>query len=98
MEVKFNVVPLVCGAGKLPGFKVLDRRGAGGEDGGTAATGEETIKFETVEVVDESLDARNEEGVDLLLYVPATADGAGARKLEAKRDGISVLVLPYSTS
>lgn len=94
MEVKFNVVPMVCGVGKLPGFKLLDRRGATGEEGG-ATTGEETIKFESVQVVDERLDARDEEGTDLLLFVPGEADPAGGRKLEAKKEGVSILVLPY---
>lgn len=96
VEVKFNVVPMVCGVGKLPGFKLLDRRAATGEEGG-AATGEETIKFESVQVVDERLDARDEDGTDLLLYVPGTVDPAGGRKLEARREGVSILVLPYST-
>ncbi|KAG8955611.1 hypothetical protein FRC04_007602 [Tulasnella sp. 424] len=97
VEVKFNVVPMVCGVGKLPGFKVLDRRGAGGDDGpgGAVTTGEETIKLEAVQIVDEGLDSRDEEGVDLLLYVPGAAGPGGGSKLEAKRDGVSLLVLPY---
>ncbi|KAG9008676.1 hypothetical protein FRB90_008778 [Tulasnella sp. 427] len=101
VEVKFNVVPMVCGIGKLPGFKVLDRRGAGGGQdvqittaSAGGATGEETIKFESVQVVDERLDARDEEGVDLLLYVPGAVDPAGGRKLEVRKEGVSILVLP----
>ncbi|KAG8930220.1 hypothetical protein FRC01_003141 [Tulasnella sp. 417] len=96
VEVKFNVVPMVCGVGKLPGFKLLDRRGATGEEP-SSSTGEETIKFESVQVVDERLDARDEEGADLLLYVPGAVNPAGGRKLEARREGVSILVLPYST-
>ncbi|KAG8895351.1 hypothetical protein FRC00_007585, partial [Tulasnella sp. 408] len=84
VEVKFNVVPMVCGVGKLPGFKLLDRRGATGEEGG-ATTGEETIKFESVQVVDERLDARDEEGTDLLLYVPGAVDPADLAALAQGR-------------
>lgn len=89
VQVRFNLVPLQCGMGRLPTFKVFDRRQRTPTQ--PEAVGEATITLDVVPIIDEQSEARDEAGVDLLLHVPSTED---PRQLDVRKGGITLLVLP----
>ncbi|KAG8862565.1 hypothetical protein FRB96_001122 [Tulasnella sp. 330] len=92
IDVRFNLVPLMCGSCRLPTFKVFDRRRSGPPLAPTANDpAAETVTLERVQVIDEQMDVRSEDGTDLLLLVESS--GAPGQ-LEQKKDGVTLLVLP----
>ncbi|KAG9036541.1 hypothetical protein FRB95_008596 [Tulasnella sp. JGI-2019a] len=92
VDIRFNLVPLMCGSRRLPTFKVFDRRRSGPPPAPTLGDASaDTVVLERVQVIDEHMDARSEDGTDLLLFVEGSrAPG----QLDQKKDGITILVLP----
>jgi hypothetical protein len=97
-ELAFNVVPLVCGLIRLPGFKLLDRRKSrtrrerpqeAGEEGRKSESGE---LEEPIAVVDWRWEARDESGEVLDLY--AEDSTTPAHLVEVGGGGITVFVEP----
>ncbi|KAG8926956.1 hypothetical protein FRC02_008562 [Tulasnella sp. 418] len=88
VDVRFNVVPLMCGMCRLPTFKVFDRRRLGLQP--QDSEGEETIFMQPVPIVDERWDLRrsDKDEKELPLHVPA------AGGLLSPRDGVVIVVLP----
>jgi len=90
VEVRLNLVPLLCGTRKLPMFKVYDRRQNGPARATATGDGEDTVVMEEVLVVDELSDMRSEDVTDLPLVEASDESGRLVEKLR----GITVLVLP----
>ncbi|KAG8957730.1 hypothetical protein FRC03_009851 [Tulasnella sp. 419] len=88
VDVRFNVVPLMCGMCRLPTFKVFDRRRLGLQP--QDSEGEETIVMQPVPIVDERWDLRrsDKDEKELPLHVPASGG------LLSPRDGVVIVVLP----
>lgn len=82
----------MCGSRRLPTFKVFDRRRSGPPLAPTANDSDaETVILERVQVIDEQMDVRSEDGEDLLLVVESTGVPG---QLDQKKDGITLMVLP----
>jgi len=94
VEVRFHVVPLLCGHVKLPNFKVFDRRKLNHHASVISDSSNEdfdangTIVHRPVKVVDQRRDERNEEGMDLPLFTGSAEDGS-----TRAREGVTILVL-----
>ncbi len=94
-EIRFSVVPLLCGHRKLPNFKVMNRRPQNApppsNTQGSESQVEDTVILEPVPVVEESLDARAGDGRNLLLWVQT---GSGNQVVEGRKEGVTMLVMP----